>query len=291
MTVKWHNSIPSLTAAYHCTFFILLLAIPSQAALSHGQLHIQIEQLSHLIDKTPNQVELYLKRGELYRLHQDINATLADFTHAAKIAPKQAITNLFLSRAYLDNKQYQLAETTISRFLSAQPQHAMGLIIRARAFTALNHHLKAAADYTQALNLMEPPQPAYYLERAKVLQKQGASYFNQAITGLDEGIKKLGPLVVLQLEAIHLLEKQHRYKEALQRVDTLISQTQRKEKWFLMRGKLLILSTQYTEAKEAFILGLEAIKQLPTVRRRTRATQQIKIELESALDQLTHIQK
>ena len=55
---------------------------------AHGPLHAQIEEVSRRIAQAPREAALYLKRGELHRLHTDWAAALADYRRARLLDPR-----------------------------------------------------------------------------------------------------------------------------------------------------------------------------------------------------------
>src|SRR2546428_756963 len=81
---------------------------------------------------------------------------------------------------------------------------ALCLVLPARVLTRLGQHVAAAADFTRAIAHEPDPLPEHYLERAQALAAEGEGHLDEALGGLDEGIQKLGPLVVLELLAIDL---------------------------------------------------------------------------------------
>jgi predicted negative regulator of RcsB-dependent stress response len=103
------------------------------------------------------------------------------------------------------------------------------------------------------------------------------------LIGLDEGIKRLGPLVTLQLTAIDLELRRRNYNAALARLDEITSQSDRKETWLVRRGEILKLAGRQEEARAAFNAALVAIESLPPQRRQSRAVTTLQLRARSAL--------
>src|SRR3989304_3328763 len=134
---------------------LLLLA----ASASHAPVEIekQIEDLTTRIGKDPKNAALYLRRGELYRVHRDWGAALEDYKRAAKLDPSLSAVDLCLARMRLESGQPGEARIAADRFLQARPEHIEGLVTRARALVKLGEGRLAADDLTRAIALCRPP--------------------------------------------------------------------------------------------------------------------------------------
>lgn len=262
------------------------LALLPLQLLAHGALHEQIATATKQIEKNPKSAELYLKRGELHRAHEDWDAALADYERVATLNPKLAIVDLARGKLLLAANWPVSAKFYLDRFLAAQPKHVDALVTRARVEAKLGQRFASAQDYTTAITLSAEPPPEYYIERAQALAAEGGKYLDEALQGLDGGIKKLGPLVTLQLFAIDLELKQKRYEAALSRLDQITAQSPRKETWLARRGEILQQAGRLGEAREAFQAALKAIDSLPPARRQVPAMQELEKRLISALNDL-----
>src|SRR5437899_764248 len=81
---------------------ILLLAGFPLSTLAHGDLHLQIEEVTKRIMQEPRNGELYLKRGELHRAHQDWDAAQADYDQASSLNPNLTVVDLGRGKMFLD---------------------------------------------------------------------------------------------------------------------------------------------------------------------------------------------
>jgi len=148
--------------------------------------------------------------------------------------------------------------------------------------------LEGARDYTWAINLCTEQRPELYYERAQALAGGGNTYAREAVRGLDEGIKKLGPLVTLELCAIDIEVKDKQYDTALARLDTMAAKSPRKETWLARRGDILVQAGKNQEARKAFQAALDAMETLPPARKNVPAM----LELQSRLrDQLSNLKQ
>ena len=81
---------------------ICVLVLATASALAHGDLHLQIEDATKLIAQQPGNADLYLKRGELHRAHQDWDAAQADYDFAFNLKPSLAVIDLARGKMFLE---------------------------------------------------------------------------------------------------------------------------------------------------------------------------------------------
>lgn len=223
-------------------------------------------------------VPLVLRRGDMYRTIQNWDAGHADYDYARALDPKIDDIDFRKGRLFLEANWPLSAKVALDRFLTNHANHVDALIARARAQSKLGFRSASAQDYSRAVQLSPQSQPELYIERAQALlggtssaSPQNAAYANEALQGLDEGIKKLGPLVTLQLAAIDIEVGQKRYDAALERVDAASAASPRKETWLVRKGEILKEAGRPTEARAAFQAALQAIETLPPARRNVPA--------------------
>ena len=270
------TSTIQLAAAAACLG--IALALPTQA---HEGLHEQIADVTAQIRREPTNASLYLKRGELHRLHRDWDSAFADYGRAEQLNPRLDEVKFGRGRAYLEAGKPGEAKIWLDRFLMAKPAHVDALVTRARVLVNLKQSIAAAADYSRAIEQLAKPKPEYYIERAQALAAGGHN--EEALSGIDEGVKKLGPLVTLQLFAIELELSRKSYDAALSRLEQIAVQSPRKESWLARRGEILLLAGRKNEAREAFKASLAAIEALPQHHRTTKATLELERRVRTAL--------
>ena len=258
------------------------LVLLSPFARAHEGLHEQIVAVTAKIKRDPKNASLYLQRGELHRLHRDWTRAAADYDRAARLQPGLKIVDLARGKMLFELGRLQRARFTLDRFLSQQPDHYEGLITRARVLARIGLRGDATRDFTHALVKSAVPDPDVYIERAQVTAGD-EKRIDEAVIGLDKGIKRLGPLVTLQLSAIELELRRHKYDAALARIDVVTSQSERKETWLVRRGEILKLAGRQEEARAAFNAALAAIESLPPERRQSRVVTMLQLRARSAL--------
>lgn len=280
MTVVWRTGCSLKVSWVGLVFMFLPLAL-----WAHADLQIQIDALSSQISQNPHNANLFLRRGELYRIHEEWDAAESDFNTASQLDPHLSAVLLARGRMLLAAGKPKSAIQVLDQFLLKTPTDPQALITRARAFKELGNECDAAKDFTFAIEQLSLPAPELYLERAEALASLGEGHISKAIVGLDEGIEKLGPVVSLQGLAIELDLRRKNYEGALERVDGVIQKSLRKEKWLSYKGEILEEARRPEEAQKTFREALRAIESLPPNRRRIPATRKLEAQVRSRIDQ------
>lgn len=259
----------------------LSLSLRASAVVAHPGSGEQLSRLDAQIQATPRDAILYLQRGDVHRADGHWEAARADYDRAARYAPELDIVDYARGELFLDAGQLLAAEICLNRLLARHPDHAKAILARARTRARLGRGGEAAADFTQAIALLKPPKPDYYLERAQALTAAGKDA--EALRGLDEGIARFGPLTVLERAALDLERAEGRYDAALGRVDTLAAQSPLHEPWLAERGEILLEAGRREEARAAFETMLASLARRPARRRRTAALQALEQRVRATL--------
>jgi tetratricopeptide (TPR) repeat protein len=258
-----------------------LFAVAATVA-AHGPLQDQIDAVSTEIAREPPSARLYLRRGELNRLHDDGAAALADYERAAVLAPGDDTIDFLRGRVLQEAGSAKAAKVALDRYLARHPEHVEALIVRARALVALADFAGASADYSRAIERLAKPDPDYYLERARadVAARNAAG----ALAGLDAGIAKLGPVPALLGLAIDIELQQGHYDAALAQLDRSAQSSSRKESWLARRGEILAQAGRRDEARAAYAAALASIEALPSDMRRTTAMADLESRVRGKLE-------
>jgi tetratricopeptide (TPR) repeat protein len=269
-----------------------VLATPSPAP-AHGTLHEQIAELDRRLAADPDNAELLLRRGDLYRRHREWTKSLADLDRAAELAPHRVEVHLLRGRTFLDSDRPQPAVAELERYLELigeKPEHrnrrASALLLQGKAFRQLGRQLDAAACFRRAVDLAERPGPQAFLDCARAFDAAGDEHLAAALGCLDDGLRRLGPVVSLERAAIELELRRGRFDGALARIDRLAGLSPRREPWLVERGEVLELAGRSREAREAFLAARRAIAELPTGRRRSRAVADLEQRIAAGLARL-----
>jgi tetratricopeptide (TPR) repeat protein len=265
-----------LVSLVFCLFLLNILH-------AHEGLHEQIEAVTRQIHQDARNADLYLKRGELYRFHQEWTNALRDYSTALKLNPGLHAVEFCRGMLYSDQGNDVAARAHLDKFLKTNPAHVAALMARARVLVRMKHYAEAVRDYDGAIAKSPEPEPEDFIERAHAVVAQGTQHTEEALDGLDEGIRKIGPIVTLQLPAIDLELQRKNYDGALARIDTLETQAERKESWLFRKGEILKMAGRPEEAEKAFQDALAAWESLPAHIKDTKATRELETQIRSEL--------
>jgi tetratricopeptide (TPR) repeat protein len=232
------------------------------AARAHGDLHLRILALTQQIEAATNYSgRLYLERGELQREHGEWKAASADYDRAAQLDPNLPGVDFCRAKLLADSGQLEAARVMFDQALQRNPADGECWVGRARVLVKLGQPQAAIADLRRGLELLRQPRPDDVLELAQTLTAEGL--VKEALRALDEGIKKLGPIVPLQGYAVDLELGRKNLDAALARIETILAQTMRKESWFARRGDILLEVGRPLEARKSYEAALAAVNRLP----------------------------
>lgn len=264
---------------------LLGFGLGGTASYGHPDIELQILHTTREIALEPRTGRLYLKRGELHRIHQDWELAESDFRRAAEVGPDLPEAEFHLARVLLDTGRAQEALSGVGRFLERRPGHVAGLVLRARTRAVLGRAEEAVADWNLAIaGAFEgggAPTPAYYLERAALLESLGRT--TTAIAGLEDGLERLGRPITLELRALELETAAGRWEPALARIDRMAGASPRKETWLARRGEILERAGRLPEARRAYHEAQSALERLPAGRRSSRAMLRLRESLAEGL--------
>jgi tetratricopeptide (TPR) repeat protein len=160
-----------------------------------------------------------------------------------------------------DSGQIEAARAMFDRALQQTPADGEVLVGRARVLLKLGRRQEAIADFRRGLKLVHEPRPEYVVELAQALKAEGQ--VEEALRSLDEGIKRLGPIVPLQAYALELELGRKNREAALARLETILARAERRESWFARRGDILLEVGRNAEARQSYEAALAALNRLP----------------------------
>ena len=265
---------------------LLFTVLAPTPAPAHGDFHSLITLANEDIAKDPSNADLYLRRGELYRLHQMYAEAESDILKAEALAPDMIMIELCRGRLRMDTAWPLSARAHFDQFLAKHPNHIEALTLRSRVWQQLGQPLFAADDLARAVAASPEGAPELYIERAQALAIAGPANLGSALAVLDQGIQRMGPLVTLQLTAIDLELRRANYDGALARVDAVAARSPRKESWLVRRGEILLQAGRAAEAKQAYQSALTALDTLPPTRRNVPAVADMEKRIRRELEQL-----
>lgn len=158
------------------------VALQDQQAAA-GQAN-NIESLTEIIEKNPQDANALNLRGTAYGQAGDYKNAMQDFNAALKIKPDfpQAYANRALVFVKIDSLPRAIAD--YDRAIEANPDYAAAYVGRGNVYRLLNEHRKAIGDFTKAISIQ--PDPVAHFNRGLSRQKLGLH--SEAIDDFDNAI-------------------------------------------------------------------------------------------------------
>lgn len=262
---------------------VLLATAPLRA---HGPLHEEILRLTAELEQHPDDPVRLARRGELLQLHGLPDQALVDFERLARLHPSDVTNDFRLGAVHLEMGSADEAVRCLERFDARQPGSIAGHLLLARALVRSGNPQAGVAHFERAIELSAEPAPDWFLEKWRALQASNASVEEQ-LTCLDAGMARLGPLPVLQLAAVDLEVRRGSIDGALARLDALAARAERKERWMVRRGEILLSAGRTHEARTEFLTARKALDALPDKLRRAWTATELRQQVEAKLAALT----
>ncbi len=259
-------------------FAAVVIGLAASPAGGHEDLELQIARLTRELKAQPGSAELHLRRGEVHRQHENWAAARADYAEAERLDPAMASVDLAYGRLWLQAGDARKALAALDRFLGRCPDYAEGWLERGRALAGLGRPGEAEESFTKSIGFFADPRPEHFLERARVQPP------DRALAGIEEGLRRLGSVVTLELAALDLEVEARRFDAALGRLGRLAAASPRKETWLARKGEILREAGRAEESLRAFAEALAAIEALPPGRRSARFVSDLERRLRKALE-------
>ncbi len=272
-----------MTTGRFIVLVVAALTCGSADVAAHGDVHLRITNLTEQIASSTNprtNASLLFQRADLFRADGDWTNALVDLDLVARLDPSITRVEFCRGRVEFEAGRMEAALPPLNKYLATRPKDEEAYVTRARVLARLGSHRAAVNDYTTAISFGKP-NPELYIERAEAWRVLGKP--EEALRGLDEGIKKMGPLITLQLPAVDLEVALKRYDAALNRIDGMTARLQRKETWLVRRAEILRVAGREDEARKNYQDALAAIQRLPASHRDSRAMADLQARIHRAL--------
>lgn len=212
-------------------------------ALAHPGPHHEIELVTAKLKSSPDDVRLLVQRGFLYRLEDNLDASLRDLDRALALAPNDASAGMQRGLTLSAMGRDKDAEKQLTR-VAVSTESSVVYSERGKIRARHGRREEAIADFDKALAL--DPDVDLYLERARLLESIGR--LDDASSGLYDALKELGPAVVLIDAAIDIEIKRQRFDSALKLIDEQIARLPVRTEWYLRRARVLEISGRAADA-------------------------------------------
>ena len=259
-------------------------ALLSTHVLAHGDRGEHLQDLDNRIAAAPTNVELWIERAKVHRRQGHLDEALSDLHRVRSLSPNRRDVLYLLGLTLLDHGQTSEAESTLQQYLKAFPNSPLGHSAHATALSRQTRHLDAAEAYGRAIANQPSPVPDYYIAQAREYIAAGVEHSDSSIAVLDKGISAVGPLIVFQQLAIEIEAKRGETDSALDRIDSILTQVERKERWLFKKGEVLAEAGRTRAAREAFESARSAVGLLPNRIKNTPAMKELSHRIDENLN-------
>ncbi|MGB3078316.1 MAG: hypothetical protein WBB31_04500, partial [Saprospiraceae bacterium] len=159
--------------------------------------------------------------------------------------------------------------------------------LKGTILSALGNYCAAATTMEQLISLAERPSPALFLEASKDWSsciENGSS--QKEVKILEDGIKRIGTIGVLQQQLISVYKRQGRYDEAIRVMSSIIEQSDLKIRPYFERAQLYIEIHSSDKAIEDLNMSLSLIDKLPVQKKSLASIENMRSEIVVLLSEL-----
>lgn len=261
--------MPSVRTALPTAALLLVVSHGAGFLASRVEAHLPLDEKEALVEKALQErgedPGLHLRRAVLHRERRQWDAAAAAYLRAAALGADPNQVEVALAQVFLEAGLPLTAEMQVERVVVRAPTDATALITRARIRRTLGQRDGAADDFARAVALLEQPDPD--VVRDAMDAQVAAGRPEAALTLADTAMKRIGPVVSIQLPAIEIELARGRSEAALGRLDVLLAQAPRHEVWLAQRAEILERMGRLDEARSTYAQALALIQKRPAGRR------------------------
>jgi tetratricopeptide (TPR) repeat protein len=235
--------------------FVLTLAIHGLSFQPFARAADEAAELTALLAKEPNRVDLLKQRGALYRLEGMLDNSLADLNRARQLDPNDREVRLQrgLTLSALRRDSESEAELTAFLKLESGVAQSRALAERARIRARTGRTDLAIADLTAAIAIR--PSVDLYLYRGKIQEETGQN--SAAAAGYQEAIARLGRVPGLTEALLRVQIAQGQFQSALSALDQEVARAPVKTTLLLRRAEILAASGEPAQAQTELAKALD----------------------------------
>lgn len=223
-----------------------------QREAASGQAN-NIESLTEIIEKNPQDANTLNLRGTAYGQIGDYRKAMDDFNAALKV--KSNFPQAYANRALVFVKIEKLprAIADYDRAIEINPDYAAAYVGRGNVHRLLNEHRQAIADFTKAISIQ--PDPVAYFNRGLSRQKLGLH--SEAIDDFDNAIGfRADAPEVYQAKGLSEMALK-RYESAYDNFYKAASGSKRNFEAWALRGKAAEALGNKQDARRAYNRALQ----------------------------------
>lgn len=272
-------------------FFIFISIIGSSCLAAgklhaHGNYHDLLLLVNEEIPACPTVAAPLIKRAALHLEHEDWKACLADLEQADRLGQDAADTEYLRGRALMDAGMLEAALASLDRYIAVHEKEPYPWMQRGRVLFRRKLREAALTDFRKGMSLLSTQDPDHYIELAEMeLAHHGEM---AALSALDEGVEKTGPLLTLVVRAVELELQAGRVDAALARIQAQLNrQPGMKMLWLQKHAECLQRAGLADKAADVWRTMLENINAMPALERRSHAMTELSSTARAALADLT----
>jgi tetratricopeptide (TPR) repeat protein len=224
----------------HSTRALLLLfaLILPQSLPAHDSPEHVVEILTARMETVGERADLLWRRAAEYRALRDHTAAAKDLKRAIKLRSDYLPAYVDLSRVQMNLGHRRRALWTIERAMRL-PQSEVGRaplrMVKADVLSESGKLAEALGECDRALAEVAHGELDWYLTRSQIQCRLGR--FNDAVEGLRRGFELTGS-AVLEVECLDAMIDAGQFNEALQKVETGLSESRFRSSWLLRRARI-----------------------------------------------------
>lgn len=144
------------------------------------------EDCSLCLARNPFWSQAYYARGIARQSLGKYDEAIQDYARGLELRPNDRAMMTNLSIAYIQNKDYNHAETAFNELIKSYPKHSLGYMTRAAMYVEKGDTMLAMADYDSAIEI-DPYYAPCYGNRAILLYQ--TNRLKEALADLNEAIR------------------------------------------------------------------------------------------------------
>lgn len=217
---------------------------------AHAGMDPEIHEITEQLELDPDRVDLWVQRGQVYRSYGRYAESLQDLDKAGELEPGNKTVVLERGLTLSAMGRHKEAEVALNDFLQREsgPKWIFALAERAHIRKQTGRIELAIEDYTSVLRVQ--PSGELYLKRGKLQESLGR--LEEAASGYEEGLTKLGNSMLLTKGLIEIRIAQGKFDEALVLIDEQLTRFPSNTQWYLQRAQVLGRMGQSEVARKTY---------------------------------------
>ncbi len=243
-----------LVLALCCFALALSPMVLVEPGAAHSDVAPEIAEVTAQLVDQPDNVDLLLRRGQLYRFNGKFTESFQDLEQAWLLDRANRPVALERCRTLVALGRTSEAEAGLTQYLQDESgaSRVMALVERAHLYAGIGRANLAIADFSEALTFY--PTVELYLARGHL--QEGLGRLDAAVAGYVDGLSQLPQASILRRELIRVNMAQGQYPEALILIDQELAEVSGKTDWYLRRAEVLAAMGQTEAADKAHAQAL-----------------------------------